>query len=307
MKKLLILFLCFISFIRINAQQEFPLYDGPVPNSKPATNEEKSSTRPDGMFIVEGVQKPSITVYLPAKEIANGTAVIICPGGGYHILAAKHEGEDEAREFNKWGITAFVLKYRIPDDKWMIDKSIGPLQDGQRAFQFVRKNAAKWNLDVNRIGVMGFSAGGHLASSIATHFHENFIDNPEKISLRPDFQLLLYPVISFADSLAHIGSRNNLVGKPASPAKIRQFSGEMNITTDSPPAFLVHATDDNVVKVENSLRYTDSLLAKKVPVELHVYEKGGHGFGMKNKTTKDEWMERLKNWMEAKGWVKSPL
>ena len=304
MKKLL-LALALLIVLSAGAQQELPLYEGAVPNSKQAADEEKSSVNNSGMFIIEGVQKPSLTVYLPSKEIANGAAVVICPGGGYRILAARHEGEDIAKEFNKWGVAAFVLKYRLPNDKWMMDRSVGPLQDGQRAIQLIRKNAAKWNIDSSRIGIMGFSAGGHLASTIATHFREGLIENTDKISLRPDFQLLIYPVISFTDSIGHIGSRDNLIGKDPSPSKINWFSGEMNITYDSPPAFLIHATDDNVVKVENSLRYAEALLKKSIPVELHIYEKGGHGFGMNNKSTTDQWMERLKNWMLARGIIVS--
>jgi acetyl esterase/lipase len=304
MKKVLLALFMFFLLVNLFSQQEMPLYDGPIPNSKPATDEEKSSTTSQGMFIIEGIQKPTITVYLPSKELANGAAVIICPGGGYHIVAARHEGEEVAREFNKWGVTAFVLKYRMPDDKWMMDRSTGPLQDGQRAVQLVRTNAAKWNIDPARIGIMGFSAGGHLASSIATHFRESLIVNPVNTSLRPGFQILIYPVISFSDSIGHTGSRDNLIGKQPTPAKIDWFSGEKNITVDAPPAFLVHATDDNVVKVQNSLWYANALLAKNVAVEMHIYEKGGHGYGLHNKTTKDEWMDRLHNWMESKGWLK---
>jgi acetyl esterase/lipase len=304
MKKISFIFPFLFLIVHGFAQQELALYDAEVPNSKPSANKERSSVRANGMLMIEAVQIPAITVYVPPKGMANGTAVIICPGGGYSILSAGHEGIEIAKEFNKWGVTAFVLKYRLPDDRWMVDRSMGPLQDGQRAFQLVRKNAAKWNIDTSRIGVMGFSAGGHLASSIATHFHEPLIDNPDRINLRPDFQVLIYPVITFTDSFGHTDSRTKLIGDQPSIQMIKRFSGEMNIGNDSPPAFLVHAADDKVVRVENSLRYAEALVVKSIPVELHVYEKGGHGFGMNNSTTRDKWMERLYNWMQARKWVK---
>lgn len=299
-KQLIAVLLSGITFSTLHAQEVIPLYDKAIPNSKPAPDEEKTTVRADGILVIDNVQKPSMTVYLPAKEKANGTAVIICPGGAYFIEAAGHEGIDVAKEFTKWGITAFVLKYRLPNDKWMVDKSIGPLQDGQRAIQIVRKNAAKWGIDTSHIGIMGFSAGGHLASTIATHYHKSYIDNPESISLRPDFQILGYPVISLSDSLAHMGSRTNLLGKNPGAEAIKEFSNEWQVTADAPAAYLVHASDDKTVKVQNSVLYYLALLDKNVPAEMHIYEKGGHGFGMHNKTTKDEWMESLHHWMQAR-------
>src|SRR4030095_10804330 len=191
--------------------ETIPLYDT-IPNSKPSVDSEKSSTA-EGILIVSNVSIPSLTIYRPAKMKNNAMAVIICPGGGYSVLAAGHEGSDVAGVLNEWGIVAFVLKYRLPDEKIMIDKTIGPLQDAQRAIQIVRENAKQWNIDPAKIGIMGFSAGGHLASTASTHFIKPVIDNPRNTSLRPDFSVLVYPVISFTDSLAHIGSRNNLIGE----------------------------------------------------------------------------------------------
>jgi acetyl esterase/lipase len=150
---------------------------------------------------------------------------------------------------------------------------------------------------------MGFSAGGHLAATASTHFTKPVIDNAGNISLRPDFSILLYPVISFTDSLAHMGSRTNLIGKDPLPEKIEWYSNEMQVTAQTPPAFLVHAADDKTVNVENSIRYYEALLNNHVLSELHLYPKGGHGFGMNNKTTNDKWMERLKNWMQSNGWL----
>ncbi|MEI9942862.1 MAG: alpha/beta hydrolase [Chitinophagaceae bacterium] len=303
MKQIFILFL-FSRIAGVAAAQEIiPLYKGDIPNYRTSVDEEKSVVGNDSILRIQAVQKPTLTVYLPAKEKANGTAVIICPGGGYGILAFKLEGIDVAKKFNEWGVTAFVLKYRIPNDKWMMQKETGPLQDAQRGIQLVRENADRWNIDTSRIGIMGFSAGGHLASTAATHFNKNYIDNPGKINLRPDFQLLLYPVISFADSITHRGSKDNLIGKTPSEEMTRDYSNELQITATSPPAFLVHAADDKAVNPLNSIFYYQNLLKNKISAELHIYERGGHGFGLNNKTTKDLWMDRLHNWMDAKGWL----
>ena len=179
--------------------------------------------------IAYNVSVPTITVFLPPKEKANGTAVIICPGGGYHVLVIEREGRDIAREFNKLGVAAFVLKYRLPDDRIMPDKSIGPLQDAQRAVAVVREHAGEWNIDPHKIGIMGFSAGGHLASTAGTHFENALIENKNGTSLRPDFMILVYPVISFSDSLGHIGSREYLLGKNPSEKQIRFFSNELQV------------------------------------------------------------------------------
>jgi len=185
----------------------------------------------------------------------------------------------------------------------MLQKEIAPLQDAQRAIQIVRENYKEWNVDTSRVGIMGFSAGGHLASTAATHFQKNYIDNPSNINLRPSFQILLYPVISFADSICHKGSKENLIGKDPSDEQTRLFSNERQVSSASPPAFLVHATDDRTVNVLNSIYYYEALFENKVPAELHVYKEGGHGFGLYNKTTKDMWMDRLHNWMQANGWL----
>ena len=213
MKSLLTL-LCLITQLAF-AQKEIPLYKGAVPNSqKPLTAMDTSMVKgtKDGIDRVVGVVRPSITVFLPDASKATGSAVIICPGGGYNILAIGHEGYDMAKRLNHEGIAAFVLKYRLPKGGIMVDKKIGPLQDAQRAIQLVRENAKQWNVNPNKIGILGSSAGGHLAATAGTHFNDAKIDNPNKISLRPDFLILNYPVISFSDSLTHQGSRQNLIG-----------------------------------------------------------------------------------------------
>ena len=283
-----------------NAQETIPLYNGTIPHSKPIRNRELSETGKDGILRISKVSEPTLLAFFPPKEKATGTAVIICPGGGYGILAASHEGTDVAKVFNEWGVTAFVLKYRLPDDSIMQDKETGPLQDAQTAIQLVRMNAAKWGLNKNKIGIMGFSAGGHLASTAGTHYNHPVIEVKNNTSLRPDFMVLLYPVISFTDSLAHMGSRTNLIGKNPTAEKINYYSNEQQVNATTPPTFLVHAKDDGGVKVENSIAFYDALKKNDVPAEIHLYEKGGHGFGMNNGTSADKWMDWLKAWMKER-------
>jgi acetyl esterase/lipase len=292
-------------FLMVQAQTVIPLYRDSIPNSRPSPNEETSEiTGENKILIVHKVSRPSLTVFLPSKEMANGTAVIICPGGSYSILAASHEGYDIAKKFTAAGVTAFVLKYRIPDDLTMINKQIGPLQDAQRAIQVVRENAREWNVDTGRVGIMGFSAGGHLASTAGTHFNNTYINNKKNTSLRPDFMVLIYPVISFSEEIGHMGSRENLLGKNPSAEKIKEYSNELQVTTGTPPTFLVHSENDETVKVQNSIRFYEALQRNKVAAELHLYPGGGHGFGLNNPTTKDKWMDRLLDWLDDNGWLK---
>ena len=304
MKQIALVLFIFCMMQNIYAQQTMPLYEGVVPNSKPYVTKELWEPQSNGDTIVHYTSQPTLTVFLPDKAIANGTAVVICPGGGYSILSIVKEGFAVAGEFNKMGVAAFVLKYRIPNDSSMIDKKIGPLQDAQRALQLVRMNAKQYNIDVNKVGIMGFSAGGHLASTAATHFNHSYIDNASNINLRPDFAMLIYPVISFQDSIGHIGSRDQLIGKNPPKPLLDSFSNELQVTAQTPPTFLVHATDDGAVPVMNSIVFYEQLLQFKTPVEMHIYKAGGHGFGMHNPTTNDLWMERCKNWMQSMGWVK---
>ena len=273
------------------------LYNGAVPNNKQVADKENSTTR-DNVTRIAKVSNPTLTVFKPEKP--NGKSVIICPGGSYAILAFDKEGTRVAEEFNKWGVTAFVLKYRLPDDSINIDRSLAPLQDAQQAIRWVRTNAAQYGIDRNKIGIMGFSAGGHLASTAATHF--NFradATNNDTTSARPDFAILIYPVITFDSTFGHKGSRNNLVGANASKEKFDFYSNELQVTPATPPTFLIHAGDDATVPVENSIRFYQACVKNKVPAEIHIYPKGGHGFGMYNKTTDDNWMDRLKNWLSS--------
>lgn len=291
---------------RASAQQEFPLYgDQPIPNSKSAPNQEKIDSSGNPVrYSYSLVSRPTLKVYQPPAGMANGTAVIVCPGGGYVHLAMTHEGTDVAKWLNSLGITAFVLKYRLPSDETMIDKTIGPLQDAQRAIQVVRQRAQEWGIKTDAVGIIGFSAGGHLASTAGTHFNKAVIDNASGVSLRPDFMVLMYPVISFSDSIGHRGSRDNLIGKHPDAALIQAYSNELQVTDQTPPTFLVHAEDDKTVQVVNSLYFYEALVKHHVPAELTVYPKGGHGFGMHNATTgADQWPERLAAWMKVNGWV----
>ena len=296
MKYFLFISILILSITNASSQKIIPLYADSIPNSKPTKNNEWEEKNKDGILIVFKVSFPTLSIYLPAKEKATGEAVIICPGGGYSILAAGHEGTDVAIRFNESGIAAMVLKYRIPDDSTMINKEVGPLQDAQRAIQLVRDSAAKWNIKKNKIGIMGFSAGGHLASTAATHFNKDYISNKNKTSLRPDFAVLVYPVISFNDSVGHSGSKENLLGKNASIEKVKEYSNELQVTKNTPPAFLVHAKNDPV-KVENSLLFAAALKKNKVPYKIYLYEKGGHGYGMNNPTSTIKWMDLVIEWI----------
>lgn len=273
------------------AQQEIPLYPGQVPNARDTPNEEVKNKD----HIVSRVSRPTLTVYLPAKEKANGSAVIICPGGGYGVLVIKREGYDVAEAFAKQGVAAFVLKYRLPSDKTMIDKTIGPLQDAQQAIRTVRQRAAEWRIDPKKVGIMGFSAGGHLAATAGTHFEPARIDNGDGISLRPSFMVLVYPVISLTERIGHSGTRTNLLGASPGAEQISQYSNEGHVTASTPPAFLTHAGDDTVVPVANSLVFYEALQRQNVPADLHIYNQGGHGY-LKTPSF-DEWFGRCLHWL----------
>jgi acetyl esterase/lipase len=273
-----------------------PLYPDGVPNSKPtpATYIEK-----DGDGHASVVSIPTLTPFFPEKGKANGTAVIICPGGGYSGLAMEKEGNAVAKEFNKVGITAFVLKYRLPSDLIMVDKTIGPLQDAQAAMVLIRKNAAEWSVNPAKVGIMGFSAGGHLASTAGTHFDKALIDN-KGISVRPDFMLLLYPVISFGE-YANKGSRDKLVGLTPTAEQIELYSNEKQVTATTPPTFIVQAGDDKVVLPQNSLMFYEALLKNNIKAEMHLYQAGGHGFGLNNPKSDQHWFGWCVSWLTVNG------
>lgn len=248
--------------------------------------------------------KPSLTLYLPAKDKANGAAVVICPGGGYGHLAMDHEGHQIAQWLNSLGVAGFILKYRHSRSGAGYGHP-APLQDAQRAIRMVRRRAEQWNVDSSRVGIIGFSAGGHLASSAGTHFNTRYSearDAIDELSCRPDFMILGYPVISFTEWYTHKGSRKNLLGEKLDPQLVEHFSNEKQVTPETPPTFLVHADDDRGVPVENSISFYLALRKAKVPAEMHIYEKGGHGFGPgTGKGACSSWMTRCADWMKGRG------
>ena len=282
--------------------QEMPLYPNGVPNTTHAPNTENRSTDANGAERIMEVSIPTITAYLAPANNNTGTAVIICPGGGYRLLSSTKEGSDVAKEFNKMGISAFVLKYRIPSDKAQPNKTIAPLQDAQEAIRMVRKEAKKYGINPNRIGIMGFSAGGHLASTALTHL-KPVVGTSDTTSVRPDFGMLIYPVITMKD-FTHQGSKDNLLGKNPSQEAIDLYSNENQVSTQTPPVILVHAGDDKAVPVKNSLVFYEACLNNNVSAQLLIYPKGGHGFGLNNKTTPDKWMDSVKNWIDSLGFLK---
>ena len=301
MKTLLCTLMLMSSVILTYSQEKpIPLYPNGVPNAKPTPPSYVEKLDVDWMTMVS---IPTLTPYFPEKGKANGAAIIIFPGGGYGGLSMVNEGSSIAEAFNKMGVTAFVVKYRLPNDDIMLDKTIGPLQDAQQAVLTVRKNAAQWGIKPDKIGIIGFSAGGHLASTEGTHFDKVLVDDKENISVRPDFMVLLYPVISFGP-MAHVASRENLIGKTPAQSLIDLYSNEKQVTTNTPPTFLVHATDDDAVPVQNTLMFYDALLSAKVKAEMHIFQAGGHGFGLNNPKSKDKWIDWCQNWLDENGFLK---
>jgi len=301
-----ILFISLMSTYLFAQQETIRLWPDGAPGAiSNSSYTEKAVKGNDGITRVSDVKDPELIVFPAPEDLATGTAIIICPGGGYQILAIDHEGYDIAKWLNTLGITAFVLKYRLPSDEIMKDKSIGPLQDAQRAMRIVRKDAKKWNIDPEKIGIMGFSAGGHLASTLSTHYNEKVYPVKTDVSARPDFSILIYPVISMEESVTHMGSRTNLLGKKPSQEQIIHFSNDRMVNKDTPMAYLALAGDDKAVPVKNSIDYFLALKQFNIPAELHIYEKGGHGFGMKKKQgTVENWTTDCENWLRMHNLIK---
>jgi acetyl esterase/lipase len=250
--------------------------------------------------------KPKLTIYLPPEKTATGAAVVICPGGGYGHLAMDHEGHQIAQWLNSIGVAGFILQYRHRNSGAGYGHP-APLQDAQRAIRMVRSRAKEWKVDPNRIGILGFSAGGHLASSAGTHFNKRYNDakdTVDDVSCRPDFMILIYPVISFTEWCAHTGSRQNLLGKDPNETLVESLSNERQVTPETPPTFLVHANDDTGVPPENSIYFYLALRKAKVSAEMHIYQKGPHGFGLgKNHGAVSSWPARCADWMRGQGLV----
>lgn len=300
MKRTLAIFI-FLFTQRINAQTAIPLYSGSIPNSKPCGQKENTAD----ISKVSVVLNPVLYAYLPAKRDSAKTCVIICPGGGYAGLAITHEGFQVAQEYNKIGVAAFVLKYRIPKyAECFENRETVALMDAQQAIKLVRDRAKEFDINPDNIGVMGFSAGGHLASTLGTHYSNALIPNTENTSLRPNFMVLAYPVISFSDSLAHKGSRENMLGKGFTEEKKTLYSNELQVTSATPPTFLIHASDDKGVVVQNSLEFFIALQKNHVLSELHIVQKGGHGFGLHDKYEPFDWFSQLVVWLKSNQFVK---
>jgi acetyl esterase/lipase len=268
--------------------QTLPLWAGPAP----------------GSLGTDDSDIPAITVSLPRTMAVNTPAMIVCPGGGYVNLASNHEGRQVASYLNSLGLAAFVLRYRLgPRYHHPIE-----LGDAQRAVRTLRSKAGEWRLDPARIGIMGFSAGGHLAMSASTHFDSGNMgaaDTIDRVGSRPDFTVLGYPVISMTESWTHQGSKNSLLGNNADPDLAKSLSGELSVTRETPPTFIFQTNADTTVPAENSVYYYLALRKAGVPAEMHIFEKGPHGVGLANDDSAlSEWSKLLANWLRGRAVIK---
>lgn len=272
-----------------SAQPIVPLWDNDIPHSL--------GHGPDDI--------PTLTVFLPAKTSGRVPAIVIFPGGGYGMLAFEHEGINLARWFAERGVAAFVLRYRLPVNGY---RHPVPLHDAQRSLRLVRARAAEWNIDPAKVGIIGFSAGGHLASTVVTHFDagsDTAKDPVDRQSCRPDFGVLVYPVISLQEGITHSGSKLNLLGPDPDPTTVRSLSNETQVTPQTPPTLLVHSVDDGAVLIEHSLLMLAALQKAGIPSELHEYPTGGHGFGFgaKDDHSPAGWLDRVYDWAKAQGFL----
>jgi len=298
-RKILLIVVIIQSLSVLGQDYNLPLYNGEIPNSIKTVAIEKTEKK--DIILVSNVQTPDIAVFLPTKRFATGQAVVICPGGGYWVLAYDLEGTDIAKYLNSIGVAAIVLKYRLPVYENCKIPNKAPLMDAQRALRLVRSNAKNWNINPQKIGVMGFSAGGHLASTLGTHFDygdKTSKDSVERQSCRPDFMILMYPVISFTDSCSHSGCISALLGTKPDKELLKLYSNELQVSEDTPPAFFALADNDNAVATENSLLMYKALHRKHISAELHIISEGSHGFGL---GTGNEhiasWTNSLKLWL----------
>jgi len=291
-----ILFVCTLMAMLTTAlpavgQKVISLYTDSIPNAIYIGDEEYTDTE---SHQVMNVSHPTLTIYLPAKNHSTGAAVIICPGGGYGSLVIDREGHDVAKRLIKRGITAFVLKYRLPSSRTMKNRSIGALQDAQQAIKYVREHANEHHINAGKVGIMGFSAGGHLASAAGVTT-EQLIENEKGTKLQPDFMVLVYPVISMDTLIGHKGSTFNLLGPSPTKDQVEFNSTDKRVSRQTPPAFITVAGDDDLL--ENSLLFYNALRLHKVPAELHIYSKGGHGY-LKYPSF-STWSEQCINWIDT--------
>ncbi|MGC6430050.1 MAG: alpha/beta hydrolase [Jejuia sp.] len=299
MKFLTILFFTIFIEFGFSQMEEIVLWEDFMPNAK--QSDEREIIDKLDIIKISKVQTPTLKPFLVPERMATGKAVIICPGGGYGMLAYDWEGTEIAKWFNARGISAFVLKYRLPNSKSILKRYEAPLQDAQRAIRIIRCNAKKWAINKEQIGVIGFSAGGHLAATLGTQFDYEIYEKDNKIDLesaKPNFMMLIYPVISMQFPITHQGSRLNLLGDNPNQALIDQFSNELHVNSNTPKTFIVHSTDDKAVPVENSLAFYKALKKADVEVEMHIYAKGGHGYGLATGTPHlSTWTDRLAQWL----------
>lgn len=274
-----------VTFAQQNAPKPELLWPGGAPGAQGTADEDK----------------PTLTPYVVPRERATGTAVIVCPGGGYAHLATEKEGDQPARWLNSIGVTAFVLKYRLGPKYHHPNE----LMDAQRAIRMVRARAAEFGVQPDRIGIMGFSAGGHLAASTGTHFDAGNASAPDPIDRagsRPDFLILCYPVITFKEPYLHRGSMHMLLGDQPDPKLLDELSNELQVTAQTPPTFLFHTTADQTVPVENSVMFYMALRKAGVPAEMHIYERGPHGVGLApTDEALSSWPARLADWLRVRG------
>ena len=295
-----IISICLFFSLSSHAQEIVALWDdSDIPNYQ-QSNEKEFMPERDIIFI-EKVQKPALEIFLPSTRNSRNMGVLILPGGGYAGVAYDWEGTDYAKWFNSLGIAAFVLKYRMPQSESVITSFKAPIQDAQRAMRYIRAHAKQFHIDKNKVGVIGSSAGGHLASTLAIH-NTNYYDPKDEIDqekIAPNFQMLIYPVVSMKKEVTHMGSRNNLLGKNPEEVLVKQFSNELHVQENTPITFIIHSGNDNVVPVENSLGLYKALLKKDVNTTMHIFPEGGHGYslGLNKKNTPD-WTSLVKDWLE---------
>lgn len=285
-----------ISFSGLAQSVEFPLWSGAIPHNKLGKHSEKQRVDADGSVThVSEFQEPTLTVYAP-QGVADKRvpAIVICPGGGYTNLSIKKEGHDVAKFLAAQGVVGIVLKYRLPSEALQTNQHEVPLSDALQAIRTVRMRAAEWNIDTTRIGIMGFSAGGHLASTASVQWDKQ----PDAQAVKIDFSVLIYPVISMAEGVTHSGSRINLLGKTPSNELVDRFSNALQVSENTPRTFIVHSFNDGAVPIRNTFEYIESLNRFKIECEAHLYPKGGHGYGMLPGTT-DSWPALLISWLKS--------
>jgi len=301
MKKIILLLLITGSFTRVFSQDFIPLWPE---GRKPNFNGKKVT---DTLYNerIWRVGTPGMFAFIVPKSENKGTAVLICPGGGYERLSHIYNGFNLAKWYNSIGVSAFVLIYRLPHQQDLQQRQLAPLQDAQRAMKLIRAGATAWNIKTDKIGVMGTSAGGHVASTLGTHVEDvsAIKDSLDTVNYRPDFMILLSPVISMG-KYAHPGSKKNFIGPDSTRAMIEKYSNELQVTAATPPTFIVHALNDSTVKVQNSVLFYKALLDKKVNASIHIFPQGGHGIRIDdNPGSTDLWLTLLEAWLKETGLV----